>query len=80
MTPAQFEVIAKLLRSREPARTAARLVLIDGFAIKDAVAATKMLQPAVSRAVARYRKAHALILTGYPAEGLVKPKKERSKT
>ena len=34
MTQAQFEVVAELLRSREPVRTAARLVLVEGVTTK----------------------------------------------
>jgi len=64
-TPSEFEVIAKLLRSEEKPKQAARMVLLDGAEVKDAVAATGMLQPAVSRTVRRYREKHALILTGY---------------
>lgn len=36
MTQAQFEVVAELLRSREPVRTAVRLVLVEGATTKDA--------------------------------------------
>lgn len=65
LTLAQFEVIAKLLRSKEPAATAAKLVLVDGLAVKDVVLKTGMSQPSVSQAAKRYRDAHDLILTGY---------------
>lgn len=65
LTRRQFDVIATLLRSREPARTAALLVLVKGKAVKDVVIATQMSQPSVSQAVRRYRDAHALILKGY---------------
>ena len=61
----EFDVIAKLLRSQEPARTAALLVLVKGKAVKDVVEATGMSQPAVSQAAKRYREAHAVILSGY---------------
>lgn len=65
LTPVEFEVVAKFLQSKEPATTAARLVLVDGKAIKEAVAATGCLQPAVSRIVRRCRETHEFILTGY---------------
>ena len=65
LTLAEFEVIAKLLQSKEPAKTAARLVLVEGKAVKDAVAATGCLQPAVSRIVRRCRESHVYILTAY---------------
>ncbi len=65
LTPAEFAVVAKALQSKEPATTAARLVLVDGRAIKEAVAATGCLQPAVSRIVRRCREMHEFILSGY---------------
>jgi len=65
LTRKEFAVIAKVLRSEPPALDAALLVLVKGKAIKDAVAATGMFQPAVSRTVKRYRDMHAIILTGY---------------
>lgn len=65
MKKREFDAIAKLLRSREPARTSAELVLVKGKAIKDAVAATGMSQPAVSQVVKRYREADALIRNAY---------------
>ncbi len=65
LNPVEFDVVAKLLQAKEPARTAARLVLVEGKAVKDAVAATGVLQPSVSRAVRRCRETHAFILTAY---------------
>lgn len=65
MTQAQFEVVAELLRSREPVRTAAKLVLLDGKTTKDAAAATGMQPNAVSNALTRYRNAHAKLLVAY---------------
>lgn len=65
LTPAEFTVIAKALQSKEPATTAARLVLVEDKAIKDAVTATGCLQPAVSRIVRRCREMHEFILSGY---------------
>ena len=67
ITLAQFNAVAKLLRSREPVKSAARLVLVDGLARKDAMAATGVSGPAVSQAVKRYREAHKIILDGYSA-------------
>lgn len=63
LSPEEFEVIATLLRAKpdDKAKLAARMVLLDGADVKDAVAATGMLQPAVSRTVRRYREKHALI-------------------
>lgn len=68
LSPAEFEVIAKLLRSEDKPKRAARMVLLEGAEIKEAVAVTGMLQPAVSRTVRRYREKHALILTGYRSD------------
>ena len=65
LTRKEFAVVAKVLRSEPPAKDAAFLVLVQGKAVKDAVAATGMLQPAVSRTVKRYRDAHNAILIGY---------------
>lgn len=65
LTPAEFEVIAKFLRSEEPGKTAARLVLLEGKAVKVAVEATGLLQPSVSRTVKRFMAAHEQILSGY---------------
>ena len=61
MDLAQFEVIAELLRSREPAKTAARMVLIDGLSNQEAAARTKMSAQAISNALTRYRTAHSKI-------------------
>ena len=62
---AQFNVVAKLLRSREPVKTAARLVLVEGHARKEAMAATGVSGSAISHAVTRYREAHRLIVGAY---------------
>jgi hypothetical protein len=67
MTDAQHAVIAQLLRSREPSRTAARLVLVDGLTPTAAAAETGITQQAVSNVVGRYKAAHALILAAYGA-------------
>jgi len=65
MTQAQFEVVAELLRSREPVRTAVRLVLVEGATTKDAADAAGMQSNAVSNALGRYRNAHQKILVAY---------------
>lgn len=66
LTPAQFEVVAKVLRSKDPARRAAYMVLVEGATQNEAIAATNMHQSAVSRSLKRFVNTHALILTGYP--------------
>lgn len=58
MTPAQFELITRLLQSKEPAKSAARMVLIDGKTVNEAVQATGVLQPSVSRIVRRCRETY----------------------
>lgn len=65
MTRAQFNVVAELLRSREPVRTAARLVLVEGATTKDAAEAAGMQPNAVSNALSRYRNAHKKLLVAY---------------
>ena len=61
MTPDQFDVIAKLLRSRSRARAAARLVLLDGLRNVDAANAAGTTPQVASDAVQRFRKAERLI-------------------
>lgn len=65
MTLEVFNAIAKLLRSRGATRTAARLVLVEGKARKDAMAATGLSGPSVSQSVAKYKAADALIRGAY---------------
>lgn len=67
MSPAQFEVVAELLRSREPVRTAVRLVLVEGAATKTAALAAGMQPNAVSNALGRYRNAHRKLIAAYGA-------------
>lgn len=65
MTPAQFWTICQIARTSEPSRTAARLVLVDGRTVAEAVARTGVLQPSVSRLVARLLRAHNLLIEAY---------------
>ncbi|MBN9424498.1 MAG: hypothetical protein BGO63_11300 [Candidatus Accumulibacter sp. 66-26] len=65
LTVHEFEVLAKILRSAEPVKTAAGMVLTEGRSVAEAVAATGLLQPSVSRTVKRFRVAQAQILTAY---------------
>lgn len=65
MTPKQFDAVAKLLRSRDPAKMAARLVLVDGLTRKDAIELSGVSGPAITQAVKRYKEAHALIQSAY---------------
>lgn len=65
LTAAEFDVVAKLLQSKEPAKTAARLVLVEGQSSADAARQAGVLPPSVSRVVRRCRETHEFILTGY---------------
>lgn len=65
MTPAHFDVIAKLLRSRDPARAAARLVLIDGLTGVYAASLLGISAQSVSRAAQRFRAADREIRAAY---------------
>lgn len=71
MTPQQFDVIAKLLRSGDSASgRAARMVLLDGIAPSVAAEQCGISRSSVSDAVGRYRDAEALIAgawSGKPA-------------
>ena len=66
MTNEQFEVLASLMRSREPAKSAARLVLVEGWAGADAARETGLTPQSVSNAVGPYRAADAAIRSAYP--------------
>lgn len=65
MTAEQFLVVADLLRSREPVRTAVKLVLVEGNTTKAAAEASRMTSQAVSNALRRYRHAHTRLLDAY---------------
>jgi len=61
----QFEVLAKLTRAREPAKTAVRMVLIDARVPADVARDLDMSPQSVSNAVSRYRKADKDVVTAY---------------
>ncbi len=65
LTPAQFRAICQIARTSDPSREAARLVLVDGRTVTEAVAATGVLPPSVSRLVGRLTRAHALLADAY---------------
>lgn len=65
MSAAQFELIAKLLQSKEPATGAARLVLVEGKTVAEAVRLTGVLQPSVSRLVKRCKATDEAIRNAY---------------
>lgn len=57
----RFEFLARKLRSKEPAISAARLVLVHGLSIADAVEATGIAQPSLSRSVKSFKALDAEI-------------------
>lgn len=57
----RFEFLARKLRSKEPAITAARLVLVHGLSIADAVVSTGIAQPSLSRSVKSFKALDAEI-------------------
>lgn len=65
MDKERFEFLARKLRSKEPAISAARLVLIHGLSITDAVEATGISQPSLSRSVKAFRELDAEIVKIY---------------
>lgn len=67
MTPAQFDVIAKLIRSRgTEAEQGARFVLVDGMLGIHAAALVDASPQSISNAVRRYREAEELIESAWP--------------
>jgi len=65
MTPEQFDAIARLTRAREPARMAARRVLVDGISQAEAAREQSMSPSALGNSVRRYREFDALIRDAY---------------
>lgn len=58
MTSSEFELIAKLIKSREPVTTGARLVLLEKLANADAARAAGATPQPVHRSVKRFAKIH----------------------
>ena len=73
MTLEQFEVIAKLLRSKEPVKTAVRLVLVDGMTKAEAAREAGVSPASCNNSVVRYQAADMEIKLAYV--GIFKPKK-----
>ena len=65
MKAIQFDVIATLISSREPTRSAARRVLVDGLAPADAAREFDIAPNSVSNTLRRFRDADALIQIAY---------------
>lgn len=65
MKAAQFDAIAVLISSREPTKSAARRVLVDGITPADAAREFGLLPQSVSNTLRRFRSAEETILTAY---------------
>lgn len=70
MKPEQFHVIAELIRSRDPIRSAAKAVLVDNLSTTAAATANNVSPQSVSNALKRFRSAHDKVMSAYlPAGG-----------
>lgn len=65
MNQKQFDALAKMLRSRDPSREAARLVLVEGLSRKNAADQTGLAGPSVSGVVKRFNAADSLMRDAY---------------
>lgn len=65
MSATQFDVIAELISSREPTRSAARLVLVEGIRPSDAAKRFDLLPQSVNKTLRRFEAAESLILNAY---------------
>lgn len=65
LTKAEFELIAALIRSRVPAKTAAYLVLVRGKSNQEAIVATELSPASVSNTLTRFRTTHQKICKVY---------------
>lgn len=65
LTSAQFELLARLLQSKEPARSGARLVLVEGKSNPEAYTQAGISPQSLSNTLGRYRKAHSDICLAY---------------
>lgn len=65
MTSDQFDVLARLTRGREPARSAVKRVLVDGISQADAAREFGMPPSALGNSVRRYRAFDALVRAAY---------------
>ncbi len=76
MTGAEFDVITVLISSRDPAKSAARRVLIDGLPPAQAAREFEIVPQSVSNTLRRIRKADATILSAY---AIRRPAKKRAR-
>lgn len=74
MTGPEFDVITVLISSRDPAKSAARRVLIDGIPPADAAREFDLVPQSVSNTLRRIRRADATILSAYATRKPLKKK------
>lgn len=65
LTKKEFDLIARLIRSKEPTRTGAFKVLVQGKANKDVIAELGITGPSLSNTLGRFRRTHKEILAVY---------------
>ena len=61
MEKSRFDLLARLLRSKEPVTTAARLTLVHGLKPADAARTANVSQASLSRSLKSYRDLEAAI-------------------
>ena len=62
MPEREFDLIAELIRSRDPARAAARLVLVNGYAYDQAATESGCKYTSVTNTVYRFLATHKKIV------------------
>lgn len=65
MTGKEFDVLAQLTRAREPVKSAARRVLVDGIAPAEAAREFEISPQSVSNSVSRYREFDKAVRAAY---------------
>ena len=65
MEAKQFDALTKLIRSRDPSREGARLVLVEGLTRKAAAERLGIAGETISKSVRRIREADGIIRNGY---------------
>lgn len=66
LTEPEFSCIAELIRARDPARSAAYMVLVEGASNQAAMEARGVSPASLSNTLGRYRKAVGEIRTAFP--------------
>jgi len=69
LTQEVFDVIAGLIRSRNPVRTAAMLVLVEGISNQEVSRVTGVSVASVSNTLTRFRQANEKIKKAYKVSG-----------